>query len=85
MRQRKKPTQSWMEKLEHDTTYFDRILDERIKKVAAIREQKNKDQITNKELQDLLKQYPDDAIVSIEYCNIRELKYYEDKNLIVID
>ena len=44
-----------------------------------------KDQITNKELQDLLKQYPDDAMVSIEYCNIRELKYYEDKNLIVID
>lgn len=44
-----------------------------------------KDQITNKELQDLLKQYPDDAIVCIEYCNIRELKYYEDRNLIVID
>jgi hypothetical protein len=44
-----------------------------------------KDQITNKELQDLLKQYPDDAIVSIEYCNIIELKYYEDRNLIVID
>ena len=43
------------------------------------------DQITNKELQDLLKQYPDDAIVCIEYCNVRELKYYEDKNLIVID
>jgi len=44
-----------------------------------------KDQIINKELQDILKQYPDDAIVSIEYCNIRELKYYEDKNLIVIN
>lgn len=41
--------------------------------------------ISNKELQDLLKQYPDDAIVCIEYCNIRELKYYEDRNLIVID
>ena len=39
----------------------------------------------NKELQDILKQYPDNVIVSIEYCNIRELKYYEDRNLIVID
>lgn len=44
-----------------------------------------KDQITNKELQELLKQYPDDAIVCIEYCNIRELEYYEDRNLIVIE
>lgn len=43
------------------------------------------DQITNKELQDILKQYPDDTIVCIEYCNVRELKYYEDRNLIVID
>ena len=43
------------------------------------------DQVTNKELQDLLKQYPDDAIVCIEYCNVRELKYYEDRNLIVIE
>lgn len=42
-------------------------------------------QVTNKELQDLLKQYPDDAIVAIEYCNIRELKYFEDRNLIEID
>lgn len=42
-------------------------------------------QLTNKELQDILKQYPDNAIVCIEYCNIRELKYYEDRNLIVIE
>lgn len=42
-------------------------------------------QVTNKELQNLLKQYPDDAIVAIEYCNIRELKYIKDINLIVID
>ena len=42
-------------------------------------------QVTNKELQDLLKQYPDDAIVAIEYCNIQELKYIKDINLIVID
>lgn len=85
MRQRKKPTQSWMEKLKYDTDNFERMLDERIENVAAIREQKNKDQITNKELQDLLKQHPDDAIVCIEYCNIRELEYYEDRNLIVIE
>lgn len=44
-----------------------------------------KDQITNKELQAILKQYPDDAIVVVEYCNIRELKYYEDRNLIAIN
>ena len=43
------------------------------------------DQITKKELQDLLKPYPDDAIVCIEYCNIRDLKYIEEKNLIVIE
>ena len=41
--------------------------------------------MTNKELQDLLKQYPDDAIVVIEYCNIRELQYNQDRNLITID
>lgn len=43
------------------------------------------DQVTKKELEDLLKPYPDDAIVCIEYCNVRELKYYEDRNLIVIE
>lgn len=42
-------------------------------------------QLTNKELQDLLKHYPDDAIVVVEYCNIRELKYIKDRNLITID
>lgn len=42
-------------------------------------------QVSNKELQDLLKQYPDDAIVAIEYCNIREMKYIKESNLIVID
>lgn len=41
--------------------------------------------VTNKELQDLLKQYPDDATVVVEYCNIRELKYNKDRNLITID
>ena len=42
-------------------------------------------QVTNKELQDLLKQYPDDAIVAVEYCNIREMKYIKESNIIVID
>lgn len=42
-------------------------------------------QVTNKELQDLLKQYPDDAIVAIEYCNIRDMKYFKERNLIEID
>lgn len=42
-------------------------------------------QVTNKELQDLLKHYPDDAVVVIEYCNIRELKYVKDRNIITID
>ncbi len=42
-------------------------------------------QVTNKELQELLKQYPDDAVVAIEYCDIRELKYIKERNLIVID
>ena len=41
--------------------------------------------VTNKELQDLLKHYPDDVVVVIEYCNIRELRYSEENNLITID
>lgn len=41
--------------------------------------------VTNKELQNLLKQYPDDAVVVIEYCNIRHVRYNEDVNLITID
>jgi hypothetical protein len=42
-------------------------------------------QVTNKELQELLKQYPDDAIVVVEYCNIRALRYNKERNLITID
>jgi hypothetical protein len=41
--------------------------------------------ISNKELQDLLKQYPDDAMVVVEYCNITEMTYFPDRNLIAID
>lgn len=39
----------------------------------------------NKELQDLLKQFPDNANVAVEYCNIRKLQYFKDRNLIAID
>ena len=42
-------------------------------------------QISNKELREILSQYPDDAMVAVEYCNIRELRYHKDRNLITID
>lgn len=35
--------------------------------------------ITNKELQGLLKQYFDNAIIVIEYCSIKELKYIKGR------
>ena len=41
--------------------------------------------ITNKELQELLRQYPDDAVVVVEYCNVKELSYNKERNLITID
>lgn len=39
----------------------------------------------NKDLQEILKQFPDDAIVAVEYCDVKRLKYFPDKNLIAID
>lgn len=33
----------------------------------------------------MLKQYPDDAIISIEYCNPREIRYDKINNIIYID
>ena len=39
----------------------------------------------NKELQELLKQFPEDAMVAVEYCDVRRLKYHKDRNLITID
>lgn len=39
----------------------------------------------NIELQELLKQFPGNAIVAVEYCDIRKLQYFPDKNLIAID
>ena len=41
--------------------------------------------MTNAELQEILKQYPDDAIVVVEYCNIKQLKYDQNQNIIKID
>lgn len=41
--------------------------------------------MSNKELQELLAKYPDDAIVAVEYCDVKRLKYFPDRNLIAID
>lgn len=39
----------------------------------------------NSELQELLQQFPGDAIVAVEYCDVRKLQYFPDRNLIAID
>ena len=41
--------------------------------------------VKNGELQDILSQYPKDAIVAVEYCDIKNLKYFPDRNFIAID
>lgn len=41
--------------------------------------------ISNKELQELLKQYPDNTLIAVEYCDINKMQYFPDKNLIAID
>lgn len=41
--------------------------------------------MTNKELIELLRQYPDDAQVVIEYCNPEQLVYDKKENLIIIN
>jgi hypothetical protein len=41
--------------------------------------------LSNKELQDILKQYPDDAQVIIEYCYPKQMKYIKKDNLILIN
>ena len=43
------------------------------------------DRIANSELQELLKTFPDDAIVCIEYCDIRSMKYIPESNILEID
>ena len=41
--------------------------------------------VTNGELQDILSQYPKDAIVAVEYCDVKNLRYFPDRNFIAID
>ena len=41
--------------------------------------------VKNGELQDVLSQYPKDAIVAVEYCDVKNLKYFPDRNFIAID
>ena len=41
--------------------------------------------VKNEELQDILSQYPKDATVAVEYCDVRSLKYFQDRNFIAID
>lgn len=41
--------------------------------------------VTNGKLQEILSQYPEDAIVAVEYCDVKNLKYFPNKNFIEID
>lgn len=41
--------------------------------------------VKNGELQDILSQYPKDAMVAVEYCDVKNLKYFPDRNFIAID
>ena len=41
--------------------------------------------VKNGELQDILSQYPKDAIIAVEYCDVKNLKYFPDRNFIAID
>lgn len=41
--------------------------------------------VKNGELQDILSQYPKDATVAVEYCDVKNLKYFPDRNFIAID
>ena len=41
--------------------------------------------VTNGKLQDILSQYPKDANVAVEYCDVKNLKYFPDRNFITID
>lgn len=42
-------------------------------------------EVTNKELTDLLSQYPEDAKVAIECCNPKTMRYNKEDNTIRID
>lgn len=41
--------------------------------------------LTNKQFQEILKQFPEDAIICIEYCNANNPKYIKELNIINID
>lgn len=41
--------------------------------------------VKNGELQEILSQYPKDAVVAVEYCDVKNLKYFPDRNFIAID
>ena len=41
--------------------------------------------VENGELQDILSQYPKNAMVAVEYCDVKRLQYFPDRNLIAID
>lgn len=41
--------------------------------------------MTNKELQEMLKKYPEDATVAFEYCDINVVNYDKMSNLINIE
>lgn len=41
--------------------------------------------VKNGELQDILSQYPKDATVAVEYCDVKNLRYFPDRNFIAID
>lgn len=41
--------------------------------------------VKNEELQNILSQYPKDATVAVEYCDVKNLKYFPDRNFIAID
>lgn len=46
---------------------------------------KESGKITNEELVNLLLKYPKDAVVLIEYCHPRCMKYNKEINMILID
>jgi hypothetical protein len=41
--------------------------------------------VKNEELQGILSQYPKDAMVAVEYCDVKNLRYFPDRNFIAID
>lgn len=53
--------------------------------IKLIYERRYDNTMLNSELQELLKQFPGDAKVAVEYCDVRRLQYFKDRNLIAID